>query len=381
MKKRFLTIFYYKDIGTQHLYKDVGSIPLGLAKYSDWDSTFAYVPLNGKLEDAEYEKYVRLIPVPVYRNPFFSICKFLWNHIQKYDVLNFYHLSKRNIPLLLLAKIRNPRIKIYVKLDMGQGAYQKIICKRKTQFWYRSCSFVLRRLNLLPALCTVETTKYLEGLSDISLYKGRIKYLPNGFWRDESISKDLACKKEKIILTVGRLGTSQKNTELLLASFAAIPVMQRSGWNLVLVGTYTPEILQKAQKLIAQDESLKGQIEFIGNINDKKCLNQYYAKASIFCLPSRWEGSPLVLPEAMHHGCFPIVTDCCDAFYDILDRGRHGIIVPNENAPALTKALEQAMADKMATVRQGMVAKQYVDQHFDWEKIIYQLQGYLNNAE
>lgn len=31
-RMKFLTVFYYKDIGPQHLYKDVGSIPFELAK-------------------------------------------------------------------------------------------------------------------------------------------------------------------------------------------------------------------------------------------------------------------------------------------------------------------------------------------------------------
>lgn len=374
---RILTIFYYKDIGPQHLYKDVGSIPLGLAKYCNWDSTFAYVNWGKVVKNREYERFVSLVSIKLYWNPLFSAALFLWNHVNEYEILNVYHLIKRNLLLTTVAKIRNPSIKIYVKTDSGRKSVPQM---RKGRI-YNICVQLLAHLHLLPDLCTVETKAYVNRLKRTPLYKGRVRYLPNGFWRDESIPENLECQKEKIILTVGRLGTPEKNTELLLDSFAAIPAAQRMEWNLVLVGSYTPEIFQKAQRLITRDKTLKGRIQFTGNISEKKILNQYYLKAMIFCFPSRWESFGLVLVEAIHHGCFPIVTDCCDAFYDILDQGKYGDIIPNEDALALTKALERAMSDEQATVRQGMAAKQYVDQHFDWEKIIYRLQEYLNDVD
>ena len=55
----------------------------------------------------------------------------------------------------------------------------------------------------------------MENLNKIERFKNRIKYLPNGYFGDLiKIDKDI--KKEKIILTVGRLGTLQKNTEMLV---------------------------------------------------------------------------------------------------------------------------------------------------------------------
>ncbi len=377
-RRKILTVFYYGDIGSQHLYKDVGSIPLGLAKCLNWDSTFAYVNINGMLSDVFYEHFVNLIPIKYTGNAFEAVIKFLWMSAKNYDVVSFYHFTRKHLLFVVIAKLRNPHIKVYIKADMGRNDIHRIT--KRTKAYWLAVKF-LRKALPWPDLCTVETKAYVKQLNQTPLYKERIRYLPNGFWRDKDIPKNLECQKEKIILTVGRLGTSQKNTELLLNSFTAIPAAQRTGWNLVLVGTYTPEIFQEAQKLIAQDRTLQNRIKFTGNISEKKILNQYYSKAIIFCLPSRWEGAPLVLPEAIHHGCFPVVTDCCDALYDMLDQGRRGDIVPNEDTLALTKALERAMVDKTATVKRGMAAKQYVDQHFDWEKIIYRLQEYLNDVD
>lgn len=376
MKPRFLTLFYYQDIDPQHLYKDVGSIPLGLARYCGWDSTFAYVNLNGELKDPKYEKWVRLIPLKKRGSALLTVFLFLLFHGHEYDVLNFYHLRKVNLPLLLAARLRNPKIKIYVKLDMGRFGLECALKKGKI---YKMMTKVLKCMGLLPDLFTIETKKYVTLLNQRPLYSGRIQYLPNGFWRDTQIPTNLTDKKENIILTVGRLGTPEKNTELLLESFAAIPADIRKNWKLLLVGSYTQEILRKVNGIIAADSSLNKSIIFTGNIDDKKQLNQYYSKAAIFCLPSRSESFGIVLIEAIHHGCFPIVTDCCDAFYDMMDNGKYGGIVPNENRGALTEALRKAMENKAYVVNRGIQGRLYADQYFDWEEITERLQKYLAN--
>lgn len=374
MKPRFLTILYYQDIGPQHLYKDAGSIPLGLSKYFGWESTFAYVNFNGEIKDREYEKWVRLIPLKKCGSAFFTALIFLLLHGHKYDVLNFYHMARVHLLMILAARLGNPKAKIYIKCDMGRPGFEGATKKGKV---YHKIVQVLGCIGLLPDLCTVETKRYVTLLNQLPLYSGRIQYLPNGFWRDERIPTDLERRKENIILTVGRLGTPEKNTEQLLESFAEIPVVERKNWKLLLVGSYTQKILEKAKKMIAADLSLKENIVFTGNIDDKKQLNQYYSKAAIFCLPSRSESFGIVLIEAIHHGCFPIVTDCCDAFYDMLDNGKYGDIVPNENREALTAALRKAMENKAYVVNRGIQGKLYADQYFDWEQIIKKLQNHL----
>lgn len=377
MKRKFLTIFYYEDIGKQHLYKDVGSIPLALAKYHNWDATLAYVDFNGKIRDSHYEKYVTLMPIKKIGSSFFSIILFLLIHISNYDVLNFYHLVKKHLLFLIIAKCINPHIKVYVKTDMGRASLPHLY---KGKFM-RFCIKILDCFGVLPELCTVETKKYLNILSKTTLYKGRIQYLPNGFWKDDQIPEDLPNKKENIILTVGRLGTISKNTELLLDSFAAISPDDRKGWDLILVGSYTQKILEKAQEMIISDPSLQENIIFTGNIDDKKRLNQYYTRAAVFCLPSRWESFGIALLEAIHHGCFPIVTDCSDAFYDMLDNGKYGNIIPNENGAALTAALRKVMKNKTYIIDCGIRGKAYADRYFDWKQIIKRLQGYLEDAD
>lgn len=373
MKKRFLTIFYYKDIGRQHLYKDVGSIPLGLAKYCGWESSFAYVKFNDEIHDQEYEKFVSLIPIMNCWGPFISILLFLKKNAKNYDVINYYHFGEKAFLIGFFIHLWAPHVKLYCKLDINRNKVTRLQ-KELLKNSYKTLFKMLRCVHAYADIYSVETRSLINPLQNMEMFCQKIFYLPNGFWKDEQIPIDIANKKENIILTVGRLGTISKNTELLLDSFAAIPPDDRKEWDLILVGSYTQKILEKAQEMIISDPSLRESIIFTGNIDDKKRLNQYYTRAAVFCLPSRWESFGIALLEAIHHGCFPIVTDCCDAFYDMLDNGKYGNIVPNENRSAFTAALIKAMKNKTCTINCGIQGKAYADQYFDWEQIIQQLQ-------
>lgn len=366
MKKRFLTIFYYKDIGKQHLYKDVGSIPLGLAKYCGWDSSFAYVKFNDEIHDPEYEKFVSLRPILKRGSSFFSVLLFLRKNAKNYDVINYYHFGKKALLLGFLVHLWAPHVKLYCKLDINRNRV-KLLQKTYSKRVYKALSKILQYFHAYADIYSVETKSLVNPLQNMEMFCQRIFYLPNGVWRDEQVSVNLADKKENIILSVGRLGTISKNTELLLDSFANIPPGDRKAWKLLLVGSYTQNILEKGEKMVAADPSLCGSIVFTGNVEDKRQLNQYYTRAAVFCLPSRWESFGIALLEAIHHGCFPIVTDCCDAFYDILNQGKYGNIVQNENKSALTVSLMKVMKNKERAVGRGIQGKKYVDQYFDWE--------------
>jgi GalNAc-alpha-(1->4)-GalNAc-alpha-(1->3)-diNAcBac-PP-undecaprenol alpha-1,4-N-acetyl-D-galactosaminyltransferase len=54
-------------------------------------------------------------------------------------------------------------------------------------------------------------------------------------------------------------------------------------------------------------------------------------QSSIFVLPSRWEGLPMVLIEAMSQGMACIAFDCFTGPADIITHNHNGILVEDQN--------------------------------------------------
>lgn len=128
--KRYITVFFYETMEPVFLYKDTGSIALALAKYYKWKTTFAYLNICGNIQDSSYERYVELKPIKYNRNKFIkwiNIIKFIWQESPKYDVINFYFGGRTELVLAFIAKISNPQIKVYIKMDLLKDKYLRQI--------------------------------------------------------------------------------------------------------------------------------------------------------------------------------------------------------------------------------------------------------------
>jgi len=380
MQKRILTMFWYDDAGEVHLYKDVGGIPYALAKYCGWQATFAYNDANGVIHNKDYEKFVRLDRIRFSKVleklklryiKYFQVIKYVYFNAPKYDVINFYHCHKFINFLCWLAKKRNSKIITYVKLDMGKAGLKKEIEKQK-------CNGGVKHWSNTD-LFTVETKNYVDPLNNLDKFKNKVKHLPNGFFSDLADVDLSKVKKEKIILTVGRLGTYQKNTELLIESLIELE-NDLEDWKVYLVGPMTEDFKIWLNNRLVDHIKLKNKIVITGNITDKKELYQIYAKSSIFVLPSRYEGFPLVIQEAMHFACYPIITNCFPAADEVIRTGKNGFgDIINQSENDLNSVLKSI--EIINYLEKGQQAAEFVDENFDWEILAKKLENYFLNSK
>jgi glycosyltransferase involved in cell wall biosynthesis len=98
-----------------------------------------------------------------------------------------------------------------------------------------------------------------------------------------------------------------------------------------------------------------GPINFIKHFIPKKCMDnifligsvsrgesvKYISQSDFLLLPSRGEGCPISLLEAMKAGTIPIVSDCPSAMKEIIVNGVNGFIFPLDNAKTITEYLKK----------------------------------------
>lgn len=80
------------------------------------------------------------------------------------------------------------------------------------------------------------------------------------------------------------------------------------------------------------------------------------SRADLFVLPSRWEGMPAVLIEALAAGCPVVATDCPGGVAEVIADGKLGSLVPVDDAPGLARAMVGALAARPdpETLRQAV---------------------------
>jgi glycosyltransferase involved in cell wall biosynthesis len=90
---------------------------------------------------------------------------------------------------------------------------------------------------------------------------------------------------------------------------------------------------------------------------------KYLAIAQAFVLPSRSEGLPIALLEAMSAGLPVVVTDL-DGMDDVVQRGEDGFLVPVEDARALANAILKLLSDPARARQMGIAARKHVMENY-----------------
>ena len=184
----------------------------------------------------------------------------------------------------------------------------------------RNNNFMILLLSLFDLiLCVSESQKIILSKS---LPSKKIQKISNGvdakFFEP---SKDYMLR-ENFIISVGNLRW-QKNFKLLINSFANIH-NKLPNWKLVILGE--GEDRNYLEKLIGQYH-LEDYIFLPGSLSREE-LKKYLHKSKIFVLPSKTEGLPKALLEALASGCVCITTNVGECPFIL---NEVGFIINNQN--------------------------------------------------
>jgi GalNAc-alpha-(1->4)-GalNAc-alpha-(1->3)-diNAcBac-PP-undecaprenol alpha-1,4-N-acetyl-D-galactosaminyltransferase len=163
------------------------------------------------------------------------------------------------------------------------------------------------------------------------------------------------------LIAMGRL-RPQKGFDLLLKAFAQIQA-KYPDWHLTILGEGTMQ---------AELEELRTQLGLIDRVHlpgSVKNVNAYLRQADLFVLPSRFEGFPMAVCEAMACGLPVLATDCLSGPRDIIRDGIDGMLVPVENVDALAVGLDALLADPLKRQQLGQAAPQVLER-FGLERVM-----------
>jgi glycosyltransferase involved in cell wall biosynthesis len=120
-------------------------------------------------------------------------------------------------------------------------------------------------------------------------------------------------------------------------------------------------------QLEAQIERLAigGSVSLLGREED---MRSFYASLDMLVVPSRQEGLPITLLEAMASG-LPVVATRVGEVPAVLRDGETGMLVDREDVPGLTRAMLSLLRDPLARARLGAAARKLVDQQFSAQRM------------
>jgi len=174
---------------------------------------------------------------------------------------------------------------------------------------------------------------------------------------------------KKFILGVGRL-SFVKGFDQLIVAFANAKIKDI---DLLIIGEGVEyDILQQMIKSFHLEKSIK----LLGH---KSNLEDYYAQAELFVMPSRNEGYPNALMEAMSFGCACISMNCEFGPSEIIEQEENGLLVEDKNIQELSNAMNRVLDNPALKAKLSANAKKINKSnsleniYLQWEELLFSI--------
>jgi len=206
---------------------------------------------------------------------------------------------------------------------------------------------------------------------DYGVPRTRVRVVPNGADLPDELEERPAARKlrdrmgvgmfKPLWVCVGRL-EEQKGHAVLLEALAEI---KRRGLDFVVAiagdGSLRAALEKKTHEL-----GLESRVHFLGQVDS---VGPVLLAADAVVLPSRWEGLPLTLLEALARSR-AVVASRVGGIPEVIEDGVHGRLVPPGDAAALAAVLEDFHKKPDAAQRLGAEGAERVRIEFTWPRVV-----------
>jgi glycosyltransferase involved in cell wall biosynthesis len=321
----------------------------------------------------------------------------LWQHRQRYDALHLYHLGFEVLPIALVCRLTGKPLMVSVRcVDSGKSAklHSKAallagaldanapwlqVDKRNGREGdlealeslgepvVRFTRALLQRIDAVVVILSSRTKHYLaaHGFDRLD-----VELIPNGV--DTTLFRPLGvdtAAPASLTHEGGRADTVvcvsglryEKGIDVLLQAWYLLQ-KRASQARLIIVGKGP---LQDQLEHMAEELGITASVEFAGlqsNVSGQLC------RGGVAVLPSRFEGMPNALLEAMACGlaCVATRVSGCE---DAIQHGVNGLLVEPEDYQGMAQALLTLLRDPVLARKHGEAARATIEKHFALEHI------------
>jgi len=206
----------------------------------------------------------------------------------------------------------------------------------------------------------------------------KIRVFPNGIDIERFKEGEGASFRERIgvsesdtlIGAAGRLVT-QKGFDTLVKALGSL--LEDGAELKACIAGDGPE--RERLEALAQEAGVSDRLIFPGHVDD---MPSFLAGLDLFVFPSRMEGRSNALAEAMAAG-LPVIATDIPGNDELIAHEKSGILVPPEDPDAYAQAIKRLLEDRELAERLGRAAREYVETNMDVDKILDELEFYLES--
>jgi glycosyltransferase involved in cell wall biosynthesis len=165
--------------------------------------------------------------------------------------------------------------------------------------------------------------------------------------------------KKYDVLFVGRL-TKAKGVDILLKAINILKEKYQKEIKAAIVGK---GYLEEELKELVMELGIEKEVEFLGVRRD---IEKLMKSTKLFVLPSRWEGLPLTVLEAMSSGA-GIIAAKVGGIPEVIEHKKEGILISPDDPEALAGAIAKLLKDRELRVKLSINAYQKVKEKYSIE--------------
>ena len=258
----------------------------------------------------------------------------IWNIVreEKPDII-FSSLFYLNVRLILVSKLCNAKVIVRNNIHINRTTRINALLVRLTYKW---ADIVITQQEEMHDEIISYTGLPAEKV--ITLYNPLDTEHIEGCLKAANPFPKEAMSQYKFIW-VARF-SPQKGQDLIVQAFEIVH-RKKPEAHLYLLGKYNEQdLFFKSIKHYIESNELQEYVHFIGFDN-----NPYHwmKHADCFVMPSRYEGLPNALIDAMYLGKPVVATRCIPVIDRIVNNGYNGIVVESENIEALADGMKKAV--------------------------------------